>query len=130
MARRLTLVKGALALLAAPAALLANACGSAPALGPHKNLMDRTTSGQNRCAVAKSHDRPFVIEWDATDLASFEGKAARDVVFVRYAGCEMQVLDGCSDSIPGRYGKYNEPTFTSGNVEGVDIADEDELYAK
>ena len=116
--------------LFAPVLLVIASCGGSPALGPHKNLMDQTTAGQNRCTVAKSHDRPFVIEWDATDLATFEGKAARDTVFVKYVGCEMQVLDGCVDTIPGRYGKYEDPQFTSGTVEGFDIKDEDELYAQ
>jgi hypothetical protein len=93
--------------------------------------MDETTAGQNRCPLTKSHDRPFVIEWDATDLASFEAKAQRDVVFVRYEGCQLTVLYGCSDdSVPGKLGAYAQPTFTSGTVEGVDMKTEGDLYAQ
>ncbi|MFT3771256.1 MAG: hypothetical protein QM820_38060 [Minicystis sp.] len=106
---------------------------SAPALPdpPARPLMDRTTAGQDRCILARSHDRPFVIEWDATDLASFEAKAARDVVFVRYEGCRMAVVYGCSDDgLPGRYGTYAPPRFTSGTLEQVSIKDEGELYAQ
>lgn len=81
--------------------------------------------------MTKSHERPFVIEWDATDLASFEAKAQRDVVFVRYEGCHLSVLYGCSDeSIPGKLGAYAAPLRTSGTVENVDIEDEGKLYAE
>src|SRR5262245_50539535 len=114
-------------LLSLPAVV---ACASAVP-PPHKALIDETTAGQNRCALTKSHDRPFVIEWDATDLASFEAKAQRDVVFVRYEGCHLTVLYGCSDdSVPGKLGAYAQPTFTSGTVEGVDMKTEGDLYAQ
>jgi hypothetical protein len=106
-------------------------CGSSLPAPAHKNLMDETTAGQNRCAITKSHERPFVIEWDATDLASFEAKAQRDVVFVRYEGCNLTVLYGCSDSsVPGKLGTYGQPIVTAGAVEAVDIANESELYAQ
>ena len=92
-------------------------------------LMSQTYAGKNRCA-SESHDRPFVIEWDATDVSSFEGRAAKDIVFVRYQGCELEVLDGCSDdSIPGKYGSYGPPQWTSGSVEKMNIENEAELYA-
>ena len=85
--------------------------------------MDQTTAGKNRCTVAKSHERPFVIEWDATDLTEFEARAKRDMVFVRYDGCELKVLSGCLDEgVAGRYGAYYPPQATSGNVEGIDRA--------
>lgn len=81
--------------------------------------------------MTKSHDRPFVIEWDATDLASFEAKAQRDVVFVRYEGCHLSVLYECSDdSLPGKLGAYGPPLRTSGTVEAVDIEDQGKLYAE
>lgn len=115
----------------APASIflsLVAACASTPA--PRTNLMDRTVAGQNRCTVAKSHDRPFVVEWDATDLAQFEAQAKTDVVVVHYEGCEMKVLYTCKDpSLPGMIGTYPELSFTSGSVEQVDIKDEGELYA-
>jgi hypothetical protein len=107
-------------------ALLTAACGSSI---KHANLMDQTAAGQNRCTVAKSHDRPFVVEWDATDLASFEARTQRGIVFVKYSGCEMTVLDCADPSIPGKYGKYADPQWTSGGVEQIDIKDEGELYA-
>lgn len=94
-------------------------------------LMDRTTVGQNRCSEVEPTDRPFVVEWDATDTAMFESFAQRDVVFVRYQGCELEVLTACNDDgIAGRYGAYNPPMWTSGSVEGFDVRDEYDLYAK
>lgn len=107
------------------------ACGGAPPAPAVKpTLMDKTTAGENRCVVTKSHERPFVIEWDATDLASFEAKAARDVVFVRYQGCHLTVLDCADASIGGKHGAYRAPEWTSGTVEGFDMSTEQELYAQ
>lgn len=108
------------------------ACGGrAPnVVDPKPSLMDKTTAGANRCVVTKSHERPFVIEWDATDLASFEAKAAHDVVFVRYAGCHLTVLDCADASLRGRLGAYRAPEWTSGTVEGFDMKTEQDLYAQ
>ncbi|MCA9631860.1 MAG: hypothetical protein KC766_29605 [Myxococcales bacterium] len=107
------------------------ACGG-PAPGQRGNLADSTAIGKNRCAdAATSQLRPFIVEWDATDLASFEARAARDIVFVKYEGCQLTVIEGCSDAgIPGKYGRYQPPQFTSGTLEGFEIKNEDELYAK
>lgn len=98
--------------------------------GPNA-MLDDVAVGQNRCPDADGNARPFVVEWDATDLATFEAKAARDLVFVRYEGCEIEMLYGCSDNgVPGRYGAYDQPIFTSGTVESFEMNDQDELYAK
>jgi hypothetical protein len=95
-----------------------------------QGAMDSTFAGKNKCQ-ADAHDRPFIVEWDATDIATFENRAARDIVFVRYEGCELRVIDACSDdSVPGRYGSYAPPRWTSGAVEKISIADSAELYAK
>jgi hypothetical protein len=117
--------------------LLLAACGGGgvPLASPARDsgqsaLMDKTVAGQHRCDP-KSHERPFVIEWDATDMSSFEAKTASDVVFVKYEGCDIHVLEGCSnDSIKGALGAYGPVEWTSGSVEKVDIANEGELYAK
>lgn len=129
-ARRSLRCFGALAAVGTAAAL-AGACGGAQP-GQQGNLADSTAVGKNRCADAATNQlRPFVVEWDATDLASFEAKAARDIVFVKYEGCQLTVIEGCSDAgIPGKYGRYQPPQFTSGTLEGFEIKTEDELYAK
>jgi hypothetical protein len=103
---------------------------SAAGAGPNQ-LLDGTAVGQNRCPSGAAVSSPFVVEWDATDLSTFEAKASRDVVFVRYSACAIELLYGCSDNgIPGRYGRYQEPIFTSGTVEGFTMSNQDELWAK
>lgn len=104
---------------------------TAPAGSEPSKMLDKTAVGKNRCDADGSNFAPFVVEWDATDLSTFEAKAARDVVFVRYQDCQIELLYSCSDNgIPGRYGRYQEPTFTSGTVESIEIKNEDELFAK
>ena len=94
-------------------------------------MLDSVAVGQNRCPDEDGDARPFVVEWDATDLATFEAKANRDLVFVKYEGCEIEMLYGCSDnSVPGRYGAYAQPVFTSGTVESFEMRDQGELWAK
>lgn len=109
--------------------------GSLPGTDPTREsgqsgLMGKSFAGQNACNP-KSHDKPFIIEWDATDMSMFESRAATDVIFVRYEGCNLKVLDGCAnDSIRGAFGAYRPVEWTSGSVEKMDIASENELYAK
>jgi hypothetical protein len=93
-------------------------------------LMDQTFAGQNACNP-EDHTRPFIIEWDATDMSSFESLAANDVIIVKYEGCKLRVLDECrNDSIRGSQGAYKPPEWTSGSLETIDIHNEGELYAK
>ncbi len=92
--------------------------------------MSQTFAGKNKCNP-KGHDRPFVVEWDATDMSGFEARAKSDVIFVRYEGCELKVLDGCvNDSLRGALGSYRPVEWTSGSVEVMEIEDEGQLYAK
>lgn len=93
-------------------------------------LMDDTFAGQNACNP-DDHTRPFIIEWDATDMSSFESLASSDIVVVKYEGCKLRVLDACkNDSIRGSQGAYKPPEWTSGSLETIDIHNEGELYAK
>ncbi len=108
--------------------------GSACATGRvhgQTDLLAATAVGEARCTdAAKQQLKPFLVEWDATDRAQFEALAARNLVFVRYEGCSLTVLDGCADdAVPGRYGLYRPPIFTSGASEHVEVRNEDELYA-
>jgi hypothetical protein len=94
------------------------------------NLMGQTFAGQNACNP-ENHLRPFIIEWDATDMSSFESHVANDIVVVRYEGCNLVVLDECrNESIRGEQGSYRPPEWTSGSLETLDISNEGELYAK
>lgn len=113
--------------------LLAACGGQVPA--PQADLIADTTVGRNRCssgagAKGQEYDRPFVIEWDVTDIASFESKANRDLVFVKISGCDLKVLDCRDDGIAGKYGLYDAPQWTTGAVEGFEIKNEGDLYAK
>jgi hypothetical protein len=131
--------RSSLLVLPASATLFALACGGSgvgiPLAGLEResgqsSLMAKTAAGAGRCDP-KAHDRPFVIEWDATDMSSFEARAGSDVVFVKYEGCDLRILEGCgSDSVKGSLGAYTPPDWTSGSVEKVDISNEGELYAK
>jgi hypothetical protein len=116
--------------LLAMAASIAACGGPSAEHGGQSSLIDRTFAGKNRCDP-KNHDRPFIIEWDATDQSSFQARAASDVVFVRYEGCDLKVLDACSDdAVKGRFGGYKPVDWTAGQLESVDIADEDQLFAR
>ncbi len=102
-----------------------------PTMQGRSGMLSQTAVAQKCEEAAKGHDRPFVVEWDATDLASFEAKAARDTIFVKYEGCKMVVLDRCSDGqIAGKLGAYGTPQFTSGTVQGFEMKNEGDLYAK
>ena len=103
---------------------------SSPRESGQSSMMDRTFAGKNKCNP-KSHDRPFVIEWDATDASQFESIAGSDVVFVKYEGCELRVIDSCRDGeMKGMLGSYKPVEWTSGAVEKIDIGNEADLYAK
>jgi hypothetical protein len=92
--------------------------------------MDDTFAGQHACN-AEDHTRPFIIEWDATDMSSFESYASNDIVFVKYEGCKLRVLDECrDDDVHGAKGAYKPPEWTSGSLETIDIHNSGELYAK
>ena len=107
-----------------------NAPGTKTADNVQSSRMSQTFAGQNKCNP-KNAERPFVIEWDATDMSSFESRAAGDLVFVRYEGCNLKVIDTCvDDSVRGAFGSYKAVEWTSGSVESLDIHDEGELYAK
>lgn len=95
------------------------------------SLIEQTTAGKSRCVSAGDERKLFVVEWDATDASTFQARAARDVVLVRYEDCQLRVIDGCSDgSLAGRYGTYREPVMTSGATESFTVATQDELDAK
>ena len=118
-----------LSLLAAGVAIVA-ACGGPGAHGNQSNLVEKSFAGANKCNP-KTHDRPFIIEWDATDMSSFQAHTNDDVVVVKYEGRDLKVLDSCrDDSVKGTFGSYKPPAFTSGSVESLEISNESELYAK
>jgi hypothetical protein len=103
----------------------------APTMEGRQGMLSRTAIAQKCEAAAEGHDRPFVIEWDATDLATFEAKARQTTIVVRYEGCELVPLYDCtSASSIGTFGAYGVPELTSGTLQGFDVKNQGELYAK
>ena len=94
----------------------AEAIASAPSL--------EEFTGQAKCGVKASSDKPLVIEWPAAERAALEARATRGLVAVRYSGCEMEVLTTCSAT-----GSYEYLGLTQ-KTEGVRITNTDQLYAK
>jgi hypothetical protein len=126
--------RGQLGLLLLSAIVL-GACARRPPRSatprPTTPLIEQTTVAKHRCARADGEVRPFVVEWDATDLSDFEAHAARDIVFVKYEACGLELLTGCADqSLRGKHGAYHAPRWTSGGVESFSIEDESDLYTK
>ncbi len=95
---------------------------TADAIATAPSLDDVT--GQAKCGVKKSSDKPLVIEWPAAERAALEARATKGLVAVRYSGCEMEVLTTCSAS-----GAYDYLGLTQ-KTEGVRITNTDQLYAK
>jgi hypothetical protein len=126
------LARPAFVLLVALASCKATATGQVNVkVKGQAKMLDSTQVAKKCDEAAKEHERPFVVEWDATDLASFEARSQRDTIFVKYTGCKLEVLDACSDNaIGGKFGTYAQPQWTSGTVQGFDVKDEGELYAK
>ncbi|MCB9566917.1 MAG: SUMF1/EgtB/PvdO family nonheme iron enzyme [Myxococcales bacterium] len=115
------------------AALLASApggplaCGQrnlASALAPATDLAPAT--GQARCGVIKSHERPLIIEWPAADRGALESQIRRGdrLVVVRYEGCEMEILRRCEAS-----GRYGFTALERKDDEAI-MRSADDLYAK
>lgn len=132
-ARRQGSPRAAHALAASTLTSLA-ACGSAPAATPSttptRSLLAETIVGTQRCGD-EGDPRPFVVEWDATDLTTFEAQARRDVILVRYEGCTLTPLYGCKDGgLAGRLGAYAPPQWTSGGLEALEIENLDDLYTR
>jgi hypothetical protein len=115
--------------------LALTACGRVPKATTTRDsgqsgLMDETFAGKNACNPDNA-ERPFIIEWDATDMSSFESYAASDVVIVKYEGCNLKLLDECrNDSIRGSQGAYRPVEWTTGSLEKLNISNQGELYAK
>lgn len=110
------------------------ACGGRginPAMQGKEGMLSQTAIAK-KCEEAKEgHDRPFIVEWDATDLASFEVAARQRTMFVKYEGCSLKVLYECRDpNLSARFGAYGTPEFASGTLQGFDIKNQGELYAK
>jgi hypothetical protein len=82
------------------------------------------STGQAKCGVKASARKPLVVEWPGADRSELESRASRNLVVVRYEGCDMEVLSHCSVA-----GNYHWLPVTP-KREAVRIHDADELYAE
>lgn len=109
------------------------ACGGGlnPAMQGRDGMLSQTAIAKKCDEAKEGHDRPFVVEWDATDLASFEAAAQQRTLLVKYEGCSLKVLYECKDPLSiTRFGAYGLPQLTSGTVQTFEIKNEGELYTK
>jgi len=91
---------------------------------PPADPVDQLGLGNARCSVVASHETPFVVEWEGSDRAQLESAIRKGVVAVRYGGCELEVVQGCT--APQAY----EYAALTPKKESVEIFDADELYAR
>lgn len=98
--------------------------GSRLAPPPAADPADPLGLGDARCSVVASHEAPFVVEWEGSDRAQLEAALRKGVVAVRYGGCELEVVQGCT--APQAYAY----TALTPKKESVEIFDADELYAR
>jgi hypothetical protein len=125
-------LSGSLVALSSLSLLGVVSCGSKmtpPTMEGREGMLSRSVVAQKCDEASREHLRPFVIQWDATDLADFEAKSRAGTVLVRYEGCQLVPLYGCTDATRP-FGSYGTPVFTSGTVQGLDVANEGELYGK
>lgn len=100
-------------------ALALQGCGM-PAMPPP--IEDPTPL--SKCLPARSSDSPLVTEWPASEKAHIESLLAHQAVVVRYADCELRILEGCRPA--GRY-LFQRTSLATDTVEITEVND---LYAK
>lgn len=119
-------VRGALSMFTSVALLTASAgCGRG-------NLASRLVApptmaeavDEPRCSIVPSQLRPLIVEWSGADRGSLELQMRRGLVAVRYEGCELEVLRGCSAPVAYEYSGYTTKR------DAVRVRDSDELFAQ
>jgi len=86
--------------------------------GPAYNPKDQT-----KCQVKASHTKPLITEWPEDRRAALEAARAKGMVVVRYDGCELELLPGCTAP-----GSYSYQAYTP-KKDTLTITNADELYA-
>ncbi len=82
------------------------------------------------CPVGPA-DAPFLVDGDTATRTYFATMGRRDVVFVRYDGHTLNVLDGCRDELaPGSLGAYGVVDEKAGPTQTLDVADAATMCAK
>ncbi len=115
--------------------LLAASCGGAPlkALSPSQQgtaSVHAAAAGatafvdDTKCDGSSDALHPFVMQWDPSTAAEFQGHAAAALAVVKLRGCRIELVETCR--VPGQY----RITPTAGNLATLRIDDEAQLYAK
>jgi hypothetical protein len=103
------------------AVLFTSACGGAPARAVRP---DPPKIAGDECGAGKTHLRPLIVEWSSGDRASLEALSRRQLLVVKYVGCDLEVLRGCRAP-----GDYQYIAITPKRDE-ITMRDRDELYAE
>lgn len=96
-------------------------CGSSGTGGA--GLPAARLSSETKCNAARG-DAPIVTEWSASERANLESRSSGGAIAVRYAGCDLAIVERCR--LPGKYA-YRRTTLATDTFEIRDAAD---LYAK
>ncbi len=107
------LVPLALVLSGCPSGAVAKAVASPPP----------TLSAAGKCQPGKVQLEPLVVEWPSTDRTKLEAVSKKQLVAVRYQGCDLAVLPACT--VKGKYAY----TAVTRKQDHVAMRDADELYA-
>ena len=107
---------GVLLLLASGCATLPQASSPKSGAGAPKNT--------GRCQEVGTETSPLVTEWPASEKARLQSLVATQPVAVKFAGCELEVVESCT--LPGRYVWQR----TSLATDTLDIDDKNELFSK
>jgi hypothetical protein len=100
-------------------------CGPTGAAAKAAKAPELEIKGQAKCGVSKSHETPLVIEWPDDARVRLERAVAGKLVAVRYEGCDMRILRGCTV----KNSAYRYAPVTPKRSQVV-IRSEDELFAK
>jgi hypothetical protein len=103
---------------------LLSACTTASKRPPATPLPSAPDVGLHYCKVPKDVARPMLVEWPASEKAALQSDAKEGILIVRYDGCRLRRLSGCS--LKGNY-KFVETTRAR---EGFTVRDKNELFAK
>lgn len=105
----------------APLACALLGCGRSGGAGG--GLPAARLGSETRCNASRG-DAPIVTEWSASERANLESRSSGGAIVVRYAGCDLTIVERCR--LPGKYA-YRRTTLATDTFEIRDAAD---LYAK
>lgn len=96
-------------------------CASTPAgdLATTPGMGDVPTA---KCLGTKNKNKPFLVDWHASDRGDLETAARNNLVVVKYDGCQLHVMSHCEAA-----GNYNYLPFQP-KQDRIRITDANQLY--